>query len=52
MNPGGIPSDSAALSYMPAQLVGLITPEHFMYISGFAGMVSALVVIIIFSRGL
>lgn len=37
---------------MPADLVGLITLEQFNYLMGFAGIVSAFVVLIIWSRGI
>ena len=37
---------------MPADLVGLITPEQFNYLMGFAGIASAFVVLVIWSRGI
>lgn len=52
MNPGTLPTDSLALPYMPSSLVGLVTPEHFMFTSGLCGMLAAVVVWIVFSRGL
>lgn len=52
MNPGGLPTDSAIFQYMPSQLVGLISPEHFMFTSGLCGMLAGVVVWVVFSRGL
>jgi hypothetical protein len=52
MNPGGLPTDVLALPYMPSQLVGMMTPEHFMFTSGLTGMFCGFMVWIIFSRGL
>ena len=37
---------------MPAEFVGLITPEQFHYLSGLAGIASAFVVLFIWGQGL
>lgn len=37
---------------MPLELQGLITPENYNYLMGLAGITSAFVVLVIWSRGL
>ena len=37
---------------MPVELLGFITPEQFNYLSGLAGITSAFVVLVIWSRGI
>ena len=37
---------------MPAELVGVLAPEQYNYLMGLAGIASAFVVLVIWSRGL
>jgi hypothetical protein len=37
---------------MPVEFVGLITPEHFNFLSGGAGMLSAFIILTFWSKGL
>lgn len=37
---------------MPTELIGLIEPNHYHALMGFAGVISAFVVLMIWSRGL
>jgi hypothetical protein len=37
---------------MPAELVGVLTPDNYNYLMGLSGIASAFVVLIIWSRGL
>jgi len=52
MNPGTLPTQLPTLPYMPAELVGLITPEHFMFTSALTGMLCGFAIWLIWSRGL